>query len=110
MVLKVLAIGVGETCVGLCIGRVELDRALEGRNRSLKDVAILSRSKRKLAPAISPAIFERSVMMSSVMPSEKYSCSGSRLMFVKGRTAIEGFSGRFVGAAGLAAAGWTSVA
>ena len=33
-------------------------------------------------------------MMSSVMPSLKYSCSGSPLMLAKGRTAIEGFEGR----------------
>ena len=32
-------------------------------------------------------------MMSSVMPSEKYSCSESPLMFAKGKTAIEGLSG-----------------
>src|SRR5579862_3587173 len=30
----------------------------------------------------------RSVMMSSVMPSLKYSCSGSPLMFANGRTQI----------------------
>ena len=35
---------------------------------------------------------DSSVMMSSVMPSEKYSCSGSPLMLVKGSTAIEGLS------------------
>ena len=29
-------------------------------------------------------------MMSSVIPSEKYSCSGSPLILVKGRTAIDG--------------------
>src|SRR5262245_60422030 len=33
-----------------------------------------------------------SVMMSSVRPSEKYSCSGSPDMFVKGSTAMEGLS------------------
>ena len=32
-------------------------------------------------------------MMSSVMPSEKYSCSASPLMFAKGNTAIDGFCG-----------------
>ena len=37
--------------------------------------------------------FESAVMMSSLMPSEKYSCSGSPDMFVKGRTAIDGLSG-----------------
>ena len=40
-----------------------------------------------------PETLERSVMMSSVMPSEKYSCSGSPDMLVKGSTAIEGLSG-----------------
>ena len=34
-----------------------------------------------------------SVMMSSVIPSVKYSCSGSPLMFVNASTAIEGLSG-----------------
>lgn len=33
------------------------------------------------------------VMMSSTIPSTKYSCSGSPLMFWKGRTPIEGLSG-----------------
>ena len=36
--------------------------------------------------------FDRSVIMSSVMPSEKYSCSGSPEMLSKGSTAIDGFS------------------
>ena len=35
----------------------------------------------------------RAVMMSSTKPSAKYSCSGSPLMFVNGRTAMEGLSG-----------------
>src|SRR6266567_2760651 len=39
-----------------------------------------------------PDTFDRSVMMSSVMPSLKYSCSGSPLILLKGRTAIAGFS------------------
>ena len=34
------------------------------------------------------------VVMSSTIPSAKYSCSGSPLMFWKGSTAIEGLSGR----------------
>ena len=34
-----------------------------------------------------------SVMMSSVMPSEKYSCSCSPDIFVKGRTARDGLEG-----------------
>jgi hypothetical protein len=47
---------------------------------------------------IRPAIFDKSVMMSSLMPSEKYSCSGSPDMLVNGKTAIEGLSG---GASGI---------
>ena len=42
----------------------------------------------------SPEAFDRSVMMSSVMPSEKYCCSGSPLMFSKGSTAMDGLSGK----------------
>ncbi len=37
---------------------------------------------------------DSAVMMSSVIPSEKYSCSGSPLRFSKGNTAIEGLSNR----------------
>ena len=37
---------------------------------------------------------ESSVMMSSAMPSEKYSCSGSPLKFANGSTAIDGLSGK----------------
>jgi len=37
---------------------------------------------------------DSSVMMSSTMPSAKYSCAGSSLRLVKGRTAIDGLSGR----------------
>ena len=33
---------------------------------------------------------ERLVIISSVMPSAKYSCSGSLLIFMKGNTAIAG--------------------
>ena len=36
-----------------------------------------------------PEIFDRSVIMSSVMPSEKYSCSGSPLILLNGKTAID---------------------
>ena len=36
---------------------------------------------------------ESSVMMSSAIPSEKYSCSGSPLMLVNASTAIDGLSG-----------------
>src|SRR4030067_1864827 len=41
-----------------------------------------------------PEILDKSVMMSSVIPSLKYSCFGSSLIFTKGRTAMEGLSGR----------------
>ena len=41
---------------------------------------------------------DNSVMMSSVMPSVKYSCSGSPLIFWNGNTATEGLSGRASGA------------
>ena len=37
--------------------------------------------------------FDSAVMMSSLMPSEKYSCSGSPLMLVNGSTAMAGRSG-----------------
>src|SRR5215470_327367 len=52
---------------------------------------------------IRPAILDRSVMMSSLMPSEKYSCSASPDMLVNGKMAIDavgtfgnGFSDAFV--------------
>ena len=51
---------------------------------------------------------DSSVMMSSVMPSVKYSCSGSPLMFWNGSTAIDGLSGkreRYVAAAASAVVG-----
>jgi hypothetical protein len=48
---------------------------------------------------IRPEIFDKSVMMSSLMPSEKYSWSASPDMLVKGRTAIDGLS--FLAGAGL---------
>src|ERR1700722_18988754 len=38
-------------------------------------------------------IRERPVMMSSTIPSAKYSCSGSPLIFVNGITANDGLSG-----------------
>ena len=38
------------------------------------------------------------VMISSTMPSAKYSCSGSPLIFWNGRTAIDGLSGNGSGA------------
>ena len=41
----------------------------------------------------SPESLESSVMRSSVIPSLKYSCSGSPLMLTNGSTAMEGLSG-----------------
>ncbi len=38
--------------------------------------------------------FDSAVMMSSEMPSAKYSCSASPLMLAKGSTAIDGLSGK----------------
>ena len=40
-----------------------------------------------------PRSFDKAVMMSSAIPSPKYSCSGSPLMFWNGKTAIDGLSG-----------------
>src|SRR5215469_11145103 len=37
---------------------------------------------------------DNSMMMSSVMPSEKYSCAGSSLRLANGSTAIDGLLGR----------------
>ena len=42
------------------------------------------------ATTINPETLDRSVMMSSVMPSEKYCCSGSTLTLVNGSTAMDG--------------------
>jgi len=53
------------------------------------------------ATTLRPAIFERSVVVSSLIPSEKYSCSGSFDMLFKGSTAIEGRSS--AGAVGTSA-------
>src|SRR5512139_3963129 len=39
-------------------------------------------------------VLERAVIISSVIPSLKYSCFGSSLILAKGSTAIEGLSGR----------------
>src|SRR6187551_3466566 len=49
---------------------------------------------------------ESEVVISSAMPSVKYSCSGSPLMFWNGSTAIDGLSGS-VGPAGEADAAGT---
>src|SRR5712672_3445295 len=44
---------------------------------------------------------ESAVMISSTIPSAKYSCSGSPLMFWKGSTAMEGLSGSGSGWLGI---------
>ena len=49
------------------------------------------------------------VMMSSTMPSAKYSCSGSPLMFWNGSTAMEGLSGRASGCA-VSVGGFVTIA
>src|SRR6266536_1360071 len=54
----------------------------------------------------SPESLERSVMRSSVMPSLKYSCSGSPLRLTKGSTAIEGLSGNANAGWVLGVRGW----
>ena len=48
---------------------------------------------------------ESAVIISSTMPSAKYSCSGSPLMFAKGSTAIDGLSGSGSGVCSATAAG-----
>src|SRR3954454_24351359 len=50
-----------------------------------------------------PETLDRSVMMSSLMPSLKYSWSTSRLMLANGRTTIEGRSGSDGPTEGIAA-------
>jgi len=48
------------------------------------------------------------VMISSTMPSAKYSCSGSPLMLANGKTAIDGLSGRASAGAGAGTASVTA--
>ena len=61
------------------------------------------------APDVRPAIFDRSVMMSSLMPSEKYSCSGSPDMLVNGKTAIDAVATFDSGLAAMARRGVAGV-
>ena len=49
-----------------------------------------------------PLNLDSEVIMSSAIPSAKYSCSGSLLMFANGNTAIDGFSGNGNGASDTA--------
>ena len=51
---------------------------------------------------------DSAVMISSTMPSAKYSCSGSPLILAKGSTAIDGLSGS--GSAGGLAGAWPHAA
>ena len=53
---------------------------------------------------------DRPVMMSSAMPSAKYSCSGSPLMLANGSTAIDGLSGSGRASAAAVGAGAAAVA
>ena len=62
----------------------------------LPDVTATCPCRRKLelrAMTNSQRMRDSAVMMSSTMPSAKYSCSGSPLMFWNGSTAIDGLSG-----------------
>src|SRR5262249_45205991 len=61
------------------------------------------------AITIRPPIFDKSVITSSLMPSEKYSCSASPDMLVKGKTAIDGVSALGVGPAAFERLAMTSV-
>jgi len=53
--------------------------------------------------------FDSAVIRSSLMPSEKYSCSGSSLMLVKGSTAITGLSGTMAARRGAVRASTATV-
>jgi hypothetical protein len=53
------------------------------------------------AITVRPAIFDKSVMMSSLTPSEKYSCSGSPDMLVNSKTAIDAAAALASGLAAL---------
>jgi hypothetical protein len=48
---------------------------------------------------------DSAVMISSTIPSTKYSCSGSPLILANGNTAMDGFSGS--GSAGASVAGYS---
>jgi hypothetical protein len=57
------------------------------------------------AMTISQRMRDSAVMISSTMPSAKYSCSGSPLRLTNGSTAIDGREGRGGSAAAGASAG-----
>src|SRR5271166_4244135 len=58
------------------------------------DRLALVRKARIRAMTKSQRMRESAVMISSAMPSAKYSCSGSPLILANGSTAIDGLSGR----------------
>src|ERR1700745_2069093 len=70
--------------------KIELDRTPRSRPMARTSTERPLYVKLELrAITVRPAIFDRSVIMSSLMPSEKYSCSGSPDMLVNGKTAID---------------------
>src|ERR1700745_2163722 len=82
--------------------KIELDRTPRSRPMARTSTERPLYVKLELrAITVRPAIFDKSVMMSSLMPSEKYSCSGSPDMLVNGKTAIDGVSTLGVELAGL---------
>src|SRR5437667_256624 len=65
---------------------------VQGRHRATLGAQPPLNAKLELrAITTSDRYLDRAVMISSVMPSEKYSCSGSPLKLLKGRTTTEGF-------------------
>ena len=59
-------------------------------NRLHLDTLTRYKNEEILAMTKRPEIFERSVMMSSAIPSAKYVCFGSSDMLSNGRTVMEG--------------------
>ena len=65
----------------------------------MSTVRCLNRNDEVRAATDSPLIRASALINSSAIPSQKYSCSGSALMFANGSTAIDGPDGRAVAAA-----------
>ena len=86
-----------ETAMKSWIDRWLADRDFVTREEfdAVKAMAEKARAENEELRAITNifGIFERAVIISSVIPSLKYSCSGSPLRLSKARTAIEGLSG-----------------
>jgi len=61
----------------------------------------LSPADKKRAITLRPAILDKSVMMSSLIPSEKYSCSGSPDILTNGKIATDALVVRGAGLAAL---------